>query len=104
MVKKSARKKGRKTRSAGRYGPRYGRKIRKRIADVESAMNQAHKCPSCGRKAVSRKGTGIWTCAKCAVTFAGGTYVPETAVGKTVARAIRRASEEQEELLTRSVR
>jgi large subunit ribosomal protein L37Ae len=104
MVKKGTRKKGRKTRSAGRFGPRYGRKIRKRIADVESAMNQAHKCPACGRKAVSRKGTGIWTCAKCDATFAGGAYMPETAVGKTVARAIRRASEEQEQLLTRSVR
>jgi len=104
MAKKSTSKKGRKTRSAGRFGPRYGRKIRKRIADVEAAMNQAHKCPTCGRKAVSRKGTGIWTCAKCNATFAGGAYIPETAVGKTVARAIRRASEEQETVLTRSVR
>ena len=104
MAKKSAHKKGRKTRSAGRFGPRYGRKIRKRIADVESVMNEAHKCPACGRKAVSRKGTGIWTCAKCNATFAGGAYVPETAVGKTVARSIRRASEEQEPLLTKSVR
>ncbi|HEX7515081.1 MAG TPA: hypothetical protein VF393_05780, partial [archaeon] len=45
-----------------------------------------------------------WTCAKCDATFAGGAYMPETAVGKTVARAIRRASEEQEQLLTRSLR
>jgi large subunit ribosomal protein L37Ae len=91
-------KKGRKTRSAGRFGPRYGRKIRKRIADVEEAMHQAHKCPACGRKAVSRKGTGIWVCAKCQTTFAGGAYLPETSVGKTVARSIRRANEEKEQI------
>jgi len=55
MAKKSAHKKGRKTRSAGRFGPRYGRKIRKRIADVESVMNQAHKCPACGRRRFPEK-------------------------------------------------
>ncbi len=96
MVKKSGRKKGRKTRSAGRFGPRYGRKIRKRVADIEGIMHEAHRCPTCGRKAVSRKGTGIWACSKCETVFAGGAYVPETSVGKTVARSIRRASEEQE--------
>ncbi|MDD1721028.1 MAG: 50S ribosomal protein L37ae [Euryarchaeota archaeon] len=96
MAKKSGRKKGRKTRSAGRFGPRYGRKIRKRVADVEAIMHEAHRCPTCGRKAVSRKGTGIWMCSKCSTIFAGGAYVPETSVGKTVARSIRRASEEQE--------
>jgi large subunit ribosomal protein L37Ae len=98
MVKKGARKKGRKTRSAGRFGPRYGRKIRKKIADVESVMHRAHKCPACGRKAVSREGTGIWACSKCRAMFAGGAYVPETSVGKTVTRSIRRASEEKEQL------
>lgn len=104
MVKKGARKKGRKTRSAGRFGPRYGRKIRKRIADVESVMNQAHKCSACGQKAVSRKGTGIWACSKCHAMFAGGAYIPETSVGRTVARSIRRASEEKEQLQAGSQR
>lgn len=96
MAKKRGRKKGRKTRSAGRFGPRYGRKIRKRIADVESAMKQRHKCPTCGRTAVARKGTGVWMCSKCGTSFAGGAYLPETSVGRTVTRSIRRASEEQE--------
>ena len=68
------------------------------FADVEEAMHQAHKCPACGRKAVSRKGTGIWVCAKCQTTFAGGAYLPETSVGKTVARSIRRANEEKEQI------
>ncbi|MDD2778555.1 MAG: 50S ribosomal protein L37ae, partial [Methanocellales archaeon] len=33
-----AGKKGKKTRSAGRFGPRYGRKVRKMVADIEDIM------------------------------------------------------------------
>ncbi len=96
MVKKGGRKKGRKTRSAGRFGPRYGRKIRKRVADIEGLMHQDHKCPNCGRKGVSRTSTGIWKCSRCEITFAGGAYVPYTPIGKSVERSIKRASEHEE--------
>ncbi|HXY88134.1 MAG TPA: 50S ribosomal protein L37ae [Candidatus Acidoferrales bacterium] len=96
MVKKGSRKKGRKTRSAGRFGPRYGRKIRKRVADIETLTHQDQRCPNCGRNGVSRKGTGIWNCSKCGVTFAGGAYVLSTSIGKTVERSIKRASEQAE--------
>ena len=92
MVTKSA--KGRKTRSAGRYGCRYGRKARTLVADIEENMRQAHKCPSCGRLSVWREGTGIWTCTKCKYTFTGGTYVPQTPSGKTSARTISKISTE----------
>ncbi len=85
--------KGRKTRSAGRFGPRYGRRSRKLVADIEEQMRQKHKCPKCGRSSVVRKGTGIWHCRKCNVTFSGGTYIPYTSIGKTVMRSIKKGIE-----------
>ncbi|MDI6903524.1 MAG: 50S ribosomal protein L37ae [Methanocellales archaeon] len=76
-------KKGRKTRSAGRFGPRYGRRVRKAVASIEELMRSSHECPQCRTTSVSRVGTGIWYCSKCKTTFAGGTYVPQTSMGKS---------------------
>jgi len=88
MARKQKRKKGKKTKSAGRFGARYGRKIRKAITEIESKTNAAHKCPKCERDSVARIGTGIWKCSKCGFTFSGGTYIPQTTMGMTAQRAI----------------
>lgn len=90
MTKKQKRKKGKKTKSAGRFGARYGSRIRKAIAAIEGQMRAAHTCPKCERKSVKRIGTGIWKCAKCRYTFTGGTYVPHTLLGITADRIIKR--------------
>ena len=95
MAKKYSRK-GRVSRSAGRFGTRYGRRDRKLVADLEQKMHAAHKCASCARMTVKRIGTGIWKCKKCGYTFAGGTYLPATTVGKTVARSVKKATEQVE--------
>ncbi len=95
MVIKYTRK-GRKVRAAGRFGPRYGTKIRKLVVEVEEKMRAAHKCASCGHPAVRRIGTGIWQCRKCGYTFAGGTYTPQTPTGDSLLRTIRRSSEMEE--------
>jgi len=92
MAKKYTRK-GHKTRSAGRFGVRYGRKNRKLVADIEERMRQGYKCPRCGIIAIRRTGTGIWNCKKCDYTFAGGTYVPKTSVGLVAARSVKKAME-----------
>lgn len=92
MVKKF--KKGRKSRSAGRFGPRYGRKIRKLVADIEEKSKRKYDCPQCGRTKIRRDGTAIWKCAKCGYTFAGGTYVPYTSAGQSVARSVKKAMEQ----------
>ena len=76
-----------------RFGARYGRKLRKRVREIETKMKTKHKCPQCGRKAVKRSSTSIWECSKCGTTFAGGAYVPETPTGKIVKRTIKRLSE-----------
>jgi large subunit ribosomal protein L37Ae len=49
---------------------RYGRNIRKRVADIEEKMHEKHKCTQCGFSSVRRIGTGIWKCRKCGHTFA----------------------------------
>lgn len=92
-----AEQKARRTGSAGRFGARYGRVARRRVADIERAMRTEHACPSCGETRVARKGTGIWTCEACDYTFAGGSYRPSTPAGRTVNRSIRAALAEDDE-------
>ena len=66
-----------KTKSAGRYGSRYGRKKRSKVASVESKQKGWHKCPYCNKDRVKRVSTGIWQCRKCNTKFAGGAYTPK---------------------------
>ena len=76
-----------------KFGARYGRKLRKRVLEIEKRMKKKHKCPQCGRNAVRRTSTSIWECSKCGTTFAGGAYVPETPSGRIVKRTMKRQSE-----------
>ncbi|NYT01923.1 MAG: 50S ribosomal protein L37ae [Methanosarcinales archaeon] len=87
-------RKGRKSRSAARFGARYGRKSRKLVADIEEKSRASYDCPQCGRKRVKRSDTAIWRCAKCGHAFAGGTYIPVTSIGRSVARSVKRSLEE----------
>jgi len=80
--------KGRKTRSAGRFGVRYGVKNRKLVADIEEKMHADYACSKCGAVKMKRIATGIWKCTKCEVTFTGGSYVPQTPAHLTVMRAV----------------
>jgi len=100
MARKQKGKKGKKTRSAGRFGARYGRKIRKEVADIEEQTRALHKCPKCERKSVKRTGTGIWQCSKCGYTFTGGTYIPRTTVGISAERAVKRLVEPEASVKT----
>ena len=83
------------TGSAGRFGARYGRVARRRVAEIESDMLEDHVCPECGAAAVDRKGSGIWQCKRCGYKFSGGAYRPETPGGRSVRRSIRTAMSEE---------
>jgi large subunit ribosomal protein L37Ae len=61
-------------------------------------MREDHVCPACDEARDEREGTGIWTCAACGHTFAGGAYQPETPGGQTVQRSIRAALSEDEDV------
>jgi len=88
---------GARTGSAGRFGARYGRVARRRVAEIEADTNRDHTCPECGADAVSRAGTGIWACGSCDHKFAGGAYRPQTPGGRGVRRSIRTALSEGED-------
>ena len=77
---------------------RYGRKIRKAVAEIEERTRGSHTCPKCERISVKRIGTGIWKCTKCGYTFTGGTYVSRTSVGITAQRTVRRIMERSAEM------
>lgn len=65
-----------KVGSAGRYGARYGRTIRQKVAKVEKIQKRKHKCPYCNYSKVTRVSSGIWKCKKCGAKFAGKAYEP----------------------------
>ena len=60
--------------SAGRFGSRYGRTIRKKIAEIEKKQKQYYKCPYCSAIRVKRVTAGMWQCKKCNNKFAGKAY------------------------------
>jgi large subunit ribosomal protein L37Ae len=71
-----------KVGSAGRFGARYGLRIRKKIWEIEQLQKQKHKCPECFKSSLKRVAMGIWSCSNCGNKFAGGAYVPD--LGKTI--------------------
>lgn len=82
-----------RTGSAGRFGARYGRIARRRVAEIEREMEKA----TVDGDSVKRVGTGIWVNEETGEKFTGGAYRPETPAGKTVRRSIRAALSEDDE-------
>lgn len=58
----------------GKYGPRYGKKIRQRLLKI--GAQKKHKCPDCMKIRVRRVSAGIWECETCGLKFAGKAYKP----------------------------
>ena len=81
-----------RTGSAGRFGARYGRISRRRVAEIEKEMRNA----TVDGDNVKRVGTGIWVNEETGEKFTGGAYKPETPAGKTVKRSIRAALAEDD--------
>jgi large subunit ribosomal protein L37Ae len=82
-----------RTGSAGRFGARYGRVARRRVAQIEREMENA----KVDGENVTRVGTGIWVNEETGEKFTGGAYKPETPAGKTVTRSIRAALAEDDD-------
>lgn len=61
-----------KVGAAGRFGTRYGTKIRARINKLHAERDTS--CPACLRNSLKRESAGIWKCSKCGVKFAGKAY------------------------------
>jgi len=67
MVKK-------KSKGAGRFGARYGSRLKEKFLEVESRQKKKYKCPLCLKPSVKRLSYGIWHCNKCDTKFAGRAY------------------------------
>ena len=65
--------KTKKSKAAGRFGARYGRRVRTKIAEVETFQRKKQKCIFCNGVA-KRLSKGIWECNKCKKKFAENTY------------------------------
>ena len=88
-----AKRKSGEVGSAGRFGARYGRVARRRVADIEADTEAA----TVDGEDVTRVGPGIWKNEETGETFAGGAYRPQTPAGRTVSRSIRAALDESDD-------
>jgi len=65
-----------KVGSAGRYGSRYGKKIRQGVVAAELTGKADYTCPSCLKNTLKRARAGIWECRKCGTKMAGKAFKP----------------------------
>jgi len=65
-----------KAKSAGRFGARYGKKVRANIASIEEKQRKKQRCPFCGKLGTKRILKGVWQCTrkKCNKKFAAEVY------------------------------
>ena len=63
-----------KVGSSGRFGVRYGLRIRKNVLSIDKLRKAQKKCPDCLKDSIKRQATGIWVCKSCGLKFAGGAY------------------------------
>ena|SRR3989344_3020618 len=63
-----------KAKTTRRFGARYGRTVKLRLAKIEEEQRKKHKCPYCNKFAVKRLAAGIWFCKKCKAKFTGKAY------------------------------
>ncbi len=66
--------KTKKVKSSGKFGARYGKKVRENFTKVDSKQRQKQICPFCKKPGVKRTSKGIWNCKKCNKRFASDTY------------------------------
>ncbi len=71
-----------KVGTTGRFGNKYGSKVRHAVAKIEASSRAHHVCPQCLRTTLDRQSAGIWKCKKCNITIAGGAYSPVTVASR----------------------
>ena len=66
--------KSKKTKSAGRFGARYGKTPKARLVKIETKQRVKQKCLFCKKAGTKRLSKGLWQCTKCNKKFASGTF------------------------------
>ena len=64
------------SKTAKRFGSRYGNTLRNRVSKIESISRKRHKCKFCEKVSVKREAYGIWKCLSCEKKFVGKAYTP----------------------------
>lgn len=65
-----------KVGSSGRFGVRYGGRLRFKVSEIEKKQKKKYECPSCKKTKLARSAKGIWQCKKCNYKMAGKAYEP----------------------------
>ena len=60
--------------STKRFGARYGARLKKKLAEIESQQKAVYPCPYCNYVKVKRVSMGIWKCKKCEAKFSSKAY------------------------------
>lgn len=83
---------------SGKFGVRYGAKVRKSWEEVAQKQKGFTKCPKCESKVRNmRESIGLWYCRKCGARWTGGAWESRTVRGKEASRiAVRLARETPE--------
>jgi len=58
----------------GKFGSKYGKKLRLKVLAINKKAKKLYKCPNCSRIAVKRLSSGIWQCQKCGKKFASKAF------------------------------
>ena len=74
----------------GKYGTRYGAKLRKQVKAFEILQRTKYVCPFCGKTSVRRHSVGIWNCSACRRSVAGGAWEYSTSAAQTAKTTINR--------------
>ena len=59
---------------AKRFGPRYGRTVKFKLAKIEKQQRKPQICPYCDMPKAKRVSAGIYECKKCNSKFTGRAY------------------------------
>lgn len=78
----------------GKYGTRYGAKLRKQVKAIEILQRTKYTCIFCGKNSVRRFAVGIWKCKACRRTIAGGAWELFTSAALTAKTTINRLKKE----------
>lgn len=66
--------KTKKVKSSGRFGARYGKRVRIKTSEIEAIQRKKQICPFCKKGVAKRLSKGIWQCKKCNKKFASHAY------------------------------
>ena len=78
----------------GKYGTRYGQKLRKQVKAIEILQRTKYICPFCGKNSIRRFAVGIWRCRACRRNIAGGAWEFSTIAAQTARTTINRLKKE----------